>query len=62
VFRDVTSGDNAVPKSQFGPATGGHPTSQGWDACTGLGSINGSGLLQYLQSLPAPALAPAGKP
>ena len=44
VFRDVTSGDNSVPESQFGPATTGYSAQTGWDACGGLGSIRGQGL------------------
>jgi kumamolisin len=50
VFRDSTVGDNSVPDSQFGPATGGYQAAPGWDACTGLGSIDGSALLQRLRS------------
>lgn len=47
-FRDVTSGNNAVPKSQFGPATAGYPSGKGWDACTGLGSLHGGALATSL--------------
>jgi kumamolisin len=53
VFRDITTGDNSVPQSQFGPATGGYEATAGWDACTGLGSINGTALLQQLRSASA---------
>jgi kumamolisin len=53
---DISLGDNSVPASQFGPATGGYQATPGWDACTGLGSINGSALLQQLR--PA-SLAPS---
>jgi kumamolisin len=61
VFRDSTVGDNSVPDSQFGPATSGYQAAPGWDACTGLGSIDGSALLQQLQSAaPAPQAPPAG--
>jgi kumamolisin len=59
VFRDITAGDNSVPKSQFGPAVAGYQAATGWDACTGLGSINGSALLQVLRSSsPAAVSAP----
>ena len=61
VFRDSTVGDNSVPDSQFGPATGGYQATPGWDACTGLGSIDGSALLRRLQpASPAPP-APAAE-
>ncbi len=50
VFRDITTGDNSVPKSSFGPAVTGYEATEGWDACTGLGSINGTALLQLLHS------------
>jgi hypothetical protein len=54
-------GDNSVPASQFSPATGGYQATPGWDACTGLGSIDGSALLQQLQSAsPAPPAPAAG--
>jgi kumamolisin len=53
VFRDITTGDNSVPQSQFGPATGGYEATADWDACTGLGSINGTALLQQLRSASA---------
>jgi kumamolisin len=60
-LRDTTVGDNSVPASQFGPATGGYQAAPGWDACTGLGSIDGSALLQQLRPAspapPAPAAA-----
>jgi len=38
-FNDVTSGDN-----------GGYQAAQGWDACTGLGSPNGTALLEALKT------------
>lgn len=38
-FRDITSGDN-----------GAYSAGPGWDACTGLGSPDGSALLQRLQA------------
>jgi len=50
VFRDITEGDNSVPASEFGPVTAGYAAGPGWDACTGLGSIHGQGLLQQLQA------------
>jgi kumamolisin len=57
VFRDITAGDNGVPQSEFGPAVEGYPARAGWDACTGLGSIDGAALLAQLRQ---PARAPAG--
>jgi kumamolisin len=59
VFRDITDGDNSVPASEFGPATAGYGAGPGWDACTGLGSIHGQGLLQQLQAA-GQALSGAG--
>jgi hypothetical protein len=53
IFRDITTGDNSVPQSQFGPAAGGYEATAGWDACTGLGSINGTALLQQVRSASA---------
>jgi len=38
-FRDITAGDN-----------GAYAAGAGWDACTGLGSPDGAGLLKRLQS------------
>jgi kumamolisin len=38
-FRDVTSGDNSVPR------TPGYAARAGWDACTGLGTPDGQALL-----------------
>jgi kumamolisin len=58
VFRDITDGDNSVPDSDAGPATGGYNAGPGWDACTGLGSIHGEGLLKQLQAS-TPALVTA---
>jgi kumamolisin len=48
-FRDITSGDNSVPRSDFGPAVAGYPARTGWDACTGWGSIDGTALLAALR-------------
>ena len=56
VFCDIVAGDNSVPDSDFGPATAGYQATPGWDACTGLGSFNGTALLQRLRSA---ALSPA---
>jgi kumamolisin len=56
-LRDTTVGDNSVPASRFGPATSGYQATPGWDACTGLGSIDGSALLQQLR--PASLVPPA---
>src|SRR5262249_26801096 len=54
-LRDPPAGDNAVPASRFGPATSGYQAAPGWDACTGLGSIDGTALLQHLRPAgPAP--------
>jgi len=39
-FRDITMGNNGLPGYQAGP---------GWDACTGLGSLHGTGLEALLQ-------------
>ena len=50
VFRDITTGNNAVPASQFGPATAGYSATAGWDACTGLGSVHGAALATLLRS------------
>jgi kumamolisin len=51
VFRDITTGNNSVPASQFGPATPGYPAAAGWDACTGLGSVHGAALATLLQHM-----------
>jgi len=59
-LRDTTVGDNSVPASRFGPATSGYRATTGWDACTGLGSIDGSALLQQLRPSPAPPAPVAG--
>jgi hypothetical protein len=48
VFRDIISGSNAVA-----PAPG-YKARWGWDACTGLGSIDGGRLLQVLEGQPIP--------
>jgi kumamolisin len=48
-FRDIISGDNSVPRTQNNPAVTGYRAGQGWDACTGLGSINGTALLAALR-------------
>ncbi len=52
VFRNITSGNNATPETaDFGPATPGYKATRGrWDACTGLGSLHGAGLLDALRS------------
>lgn len=55
VFRDVTSGDNAVPASSYGPKTAGYAAGTGWDACTGLGSIDGTTLVTRLRAAVATA-------
>jgi kumamolisin len=48
VFRDVTIGDNSVPASGGTGAVKGYRARTGWDACTGLGSLNGRALLASL--------------
>jgi kumamolisin len=59
VFRDITTGNNSVPASQFGPATAGYSAAAGWDACTGLGSVHGAALATLLQSMVQQHAAPA---
>jgi kumamolisin len=51
VLRDITTGNNSVPASEFGPATAGYSAAAGWDPCTGLGSLNGAALAARLQSM-----------
>ena len=54
VFQDITTGNNSIPATDdFGPAVTGYDATPGWDACTGLGSINGTALLARLRSLNA---------
>jgi kumamolisin len=49
--------DNGVPAytnpitTRHFPAVNGYPSGAGWDACTGLGTIDGSALLGALQSV-----------
>jgi kumamolisin len=43
VFRDIADGIN----NSF-HASPGYTSGQGWDACTGLGSVNGRSLLDAL--------------
>jgi kumamolisin len=45
-FRDITSGNN-VSSSERGAYT----AKKGWDPCTGLGSPNGTNLINSLKSL-----------
>ncbi len=60
VFTDITTGNNSVPQTtDFGAAVTGYDATPGWDACTGLGSINGTALLQRLRALSAAAPAVA---
>jgi kumamolisin len=54
-FHDVLTGNNSVPQSQYGPAVTGYAAGPGWDACTGLGSINGTALATALAPTPSPA-------
>lgn len=50
VFRDVRNGHNSVPAvDDLGPVTG-YRARKGWDACTGLGSLNGRELLAFLDT------------
>jgi len=49
VFHDVTSGNNDIYNDLKGEFTAG----PGWDACTGLGSIDGANLLGALKGTPA---------
>lgn len=42
IFNDITSGNNAAPNSQ------GFAAVVGWDACTGLGSPNGSNIFRLV--------------
>ncbi len=53
VCRDVVSPPGPADNS-FGHVKG-YPAGSGWDACTGLGSINGTALQQALQASPATA-------
>lgn len=48
VFREITSGDNSVPAVTNGDAIAGYRATPGWNACAGLGSIDGSALLTLL--------------
>jgi kumamolisin len=60
VFSDITTGNNTVPDTaDFGPAVTGYEAGPGWDACTGLGSLNGAALLGRLRSIGAPAAGAA---
>jgi hypothetical protein len=45
VFNDITNGGNAI----IGENAPGYTAGPLWDACTGLGSVNGSHLLSALQ-------------
>ena len=45
---DITSGYVTLIDGQFGPAVAGYTAGPGWDACTGLGSVNGSALRDHL--------------
>jgi kumamolisin len=47
VFRDISDG---VSNASFGAP--GYTAGPGWDACTGLGSVNGAALLQALTPTP----------
>jgi kumamolisin len=47
-FRDVVEGDNSRPTDNLVPAVAGYQAKQGWDACSGLGSMDGNLLLTWL--------------
>jgi hypothetical protein len=47
VFRDIADGQN---NSWIGSP--GYPCGPGWDACTGLGVVNGNALKYFLQGGP----------
>jgi kumamolisin len=51
-FNDITSGNNRV-SSAGGSENVGYDATQGWDACTGLGSPNGNAVLAALQAATA---------
>jgi kumamolisin len=58
VFHDVTSGNNDIYHDLHGEFGAG----QGWDACTGLGSIDGAKLLAALpKQQPEPPPGPSAK-
>ena len=44
VFQDITVGNNACPNPQ------GYSATVGWDACTGLGSPNGTAIYNLLKA------------
>ena len=62
VFREITQGNNSVPDSSYGPATPGYAAGPGWNACTGLGSLNGQRLLDALRQVWAGSPAAHGGP
>ncbi|HEY0813551.1 MAG TPA: S53 family peptidase [Pseudonocardia sp.] len=51
VFGDVTApGDNSTPRTKdTGPSRKGYHAADGWDPCTGLGSVRGTALLEHLR-------------
>ena len=51
-FNDITLGNNRV-SSHGGSENLGYDATQGWDACTGLGSPNGNAVLAALQAATA---------
>ena len=60
-FHDITVGNNRVSYQDFDSV--GYDAGPGWDACSGLGSPDGTklaGLLQVGTPVATPALAPAG--
>ncbi len=54
-FHDITSGNNDLNN------VGGYSAGKGWDACTGWGSPDGSGLLAALQGGSSAKLAKPGR-
>lgn len=57
-FHDVLGAPGPANNS-FGGVTG-YPAGPGWDACTGLGSVNGQALQAALAPLPAAPPPPSG--
>jgi kumamolisin len=47
-FREIKKGSNAIPAIAPQPATRGYSAKTGWDACSGLGSPNGTAIRNLL--------------
>lgn len=56
VFRDVVTGNNRVSFKQFKKV--GYDAQKGWDACSGLGSVDGAKLAGLLKAASAPHNTP----